>query len=243
MTKMNFPLAFKDKINTPEREKSLRYLSQEKKLDAREVNLFRDAINELYNRLEAAGLEKQEALINIKPIPTGFYRYMVANEGRYTHFKDAEDAAIEVNSEDLNRGLVEIWVTDNVAKKVVLYQDIQNQVEAGIQEIVGNEDLKIIVESSAGDFLDPNFMQTTLTPTVTKYFRPYNDDVVSWQWFRESGNTDEDRDSDQIWALDKNQPILHLEPEDFTPKVFDHGVTFICQAIVNGNEIITEVSL
>ena len=66
-----------------------------------------------------------EAKTTDTPPTTGFYRYIVHEEGTYTNFKNASNAAIVVTSGDLaiTNGVqandVFIEVLDNVAKKVV----------------------------------------------------------------------------------------------------------------------------
>lgn len=100
-----------------------------------------------------------------------------------------------------------------------------------VDEILGSDSLTLFIDSSAGDFLDADNLNTTFVPTVMRYFKDYTNDVVSWQWFRESGTTQEDQDADQIWSMDKNYPILELTPEDFTQNIHSGSVTFMCQAV------------
>lgn len=237
MAKVSFPIDLIDKENSPERELILRYLSSSQKLDASEVNLFRDAINELYNSILKAGLDRRKAEILTKPVPTGFYRYSVSTPGVYVYFLDINSNAIEVTTEDMSKGFVEIWVNDGVAEKVIQYINISDQVNDGINDIIGTDSLALFIDSSQGDTIAADDMQTTLTATVERYFKDFTPQVVSWQWFRESGDTQEDRDSDAIWAQDKTSRIIHLTNEDFTANIYNRSVTFTCQAIVN-NEII-----
>jgi len=105
-----------------------------------------------------------------------------------------------------------------------------NQIDERIEEIFGDDSLTIYIESSKGDLLDLDDLNTTLTPYVDRYFNDATDKVTSWQWYRESGITQEDKDADDIWAIDKNNRILNLTAEDFTHNIFEHGVTFICEA-------------
>lgn len=237
MSKSNFPIQFVDKENAPERERLLRYLSEEKKLDAREVNLFRDALNELWEKYVAAGLERQSTTLNTVPIPEGFHRYMISSPGTYINFIDKEGKPITVTTEDMGQGFVEIWVQDGVSEKVVQYLNIKDKVNDGINDIIGTDSLTLYIQSSAGDLLMADDLNTTLTPTVERYFKDYTNQVISWQWFRESGDTQEDRDSDELWSLDKQQKDLVLTTDDFTQNVHHHSIKFTCQAIVNNQQI------
>lgn len=237
MSKSNFPIQFVDKENAPERERLLRYLSEEKKLDAKEVNLFRDALNELWEKYVAAGLERQSTTLNTVPIPEGFHRYMISSPGTYINFIDKEGNPITVTTEDMGRGFVEIWVQDGVSEKVVQYLNIKDKVNDGINDIIGTDSLALFIDSSEGDTIAADNMQTTLTATVERYFKDFTPQVVSWQWFRESGDTQEDRDSDAMWAIDKTNRIINLTTVDFTANIYNRSVTFTCQAIVN-NELI-----
>lgn len=178
-----------------------------------------------------------EAKEHLYPEASGFWRYAVSEEGNYKHFKDAEGNAIVVTPDDLNKGFVEIWVTDGVAKKVILYQGIKNTITGNVENIIGTDSLALFIDSSEGDTIAADNMQTTLTATVERYFKDFTPQVVSWQWFRESGDTQEDRDSDAIWAQDKTSRIIHLTNEDFTANIYNRSVTFTCQAIVN-NEVV-----
>lgn len=107
-----------------------------------------------------------------------------------------------------------------------------------VDNIIGTDSMTLFIDSSEGETIAADNMQTTLTATVERYFKDWTDQVVSWQWFRESGDTQEDRDSDAIWSLDKTDRILPLTAPDFTPNIYSQSITFTCQAIVN-NQIIT----
>ncbi|EHO13853.1 hypothetical protein [Myroides odoratimimus] len=233
MSDVVFPISIIDKVNSPEREKLLSFLDPSKKLEADEVNLLRDAINELYLMVEKAGLYRQKAEPTTRPTPTGFWIYSVSTPGKYIYFIDKEGNAIDVYANDLSKGIVEIWVNNGVAEKVIQHINIEEQIE----DIIGQDDLQIFIESSKGYLLLADNLNTTLTPTVQRMFKDLSDKVTSWQWFRESGYTQEDKDSDELWALGKNQRILSLATEDFTLNVYDHSITFICQAIVDNKKI------
>ncbi|MFV0149742.1 phage tail protein [Empedobacter falsenii] len=122
--------------------------------------------------------------------------------------------------------------TGEISGKITFTSDSPafNQIDDRIEEIFGDDSLTIYIESSKGDLLDLDDLNTTLTPYVDRYFNDVTDKVTSWQWYRESGVTQEDIDADDIWAIDKNHRILNLTAEDFTHNIFEHGVTFICEA-------------
>lgn len=106
-----------------------------------------------------------------------------------------------------------------------------------VDDIIGTDSLNLFIDSSEGDTIAADNMQTTLTASVERYFKDFTNQVVSWQWFRESGDTQEDRDSDAMWAIDKTNRIINLTTVDFTANIYNRSVTFTCQAIVN-NELI-----
>lgn len=184
-----------------------------------------------------------EAKEHLYPEASGFWRYAVSEEGNYKHFKDAEGNAIVVTQADLQSGFVEIWVTNGVAKKVILYQGIKNTVSGSVENIIGTDSLTLFIESSAGDLLMADDLNTTLTPSVERYFKDYTEQVVQWQWFRESGTTQEDKDADGIWAMDKTSQILELQTDDFTHNIHTQAVTFVCQAIVNNQKITQKITI
>lgn len=106
-----------------------------------------------------------------------------------------------------------------------------------VDDIIGIDSMNMFIESSKGYLLMADDMNTTLTPTIQQYWKDLTYKAIDWQWYRESGPTQEDHDSDEIWALNKKTRILHLTPEDFTQNVYECSITFTCQAIVEGNEI------
>lgn len=108
--------------------------------------------------------------------------------------------------------------------------------EKDINDIIGETKYKLFIDSSSGESIDATDMSTTLTPYVDRYFEDYTDKVTNWQWFRESGKTKEDQDSDHIWSLDKTERVIYLTAEDFTHNIYEHAVTFICQAIIDNNK-------
>lgn len=232
-----FPLDFIDKINSPEREKLLRFLDSSQKLEAEEVNEIRDAINALYDMVQKAGLDRQKAEHTTKPFPTGFWRYSISSPGTYIYFLDIDGKPIEVTSNDLSQGIVEIWVNNGISEKVIQYINIEDQVIDEINNIIGENTLQIFIESTRGNLLIADDLNTTLIPSVQRYFKDFNDQVTSWQWYRESGSTQEDHDSDEIWSLGKNKRILDLTTEDFTLNVFERAITFTCIAIVAGEKL------
>lgn len=112
-----------------------------------------------------------------------------------------------------------------------------------VEDIIGTDSLALYIQSSAGDLLMADDLNTTLTPTVERYFKDYTNQVISWQWFRESGTTQEDRDSDELWSLDKQQKDLVLTTDDFTQNVHHHSIRFTCQAIVNNQQIEKSITI
>ncbi|MDR2223814.1 MAG: hypothetical protein LBE34_13930 [Flavobacteriaceae bacterium] len=112
-----------------------------------------------------------------------------------------------------------------------------------VDEIIGVDSLALFIDSSEGDFIDSMNMRTTLTATVERYFKDFTHQVVQWQWFRESGTTKEDQDSDAIWSLGKNKRIIELTQEDFTQNIYDHSITFMCQAIVEGQTLTAKMNV
>lgn len=178
-----------------------------------------------------------EAAPHLFPETSGFWRYAVAYDAVFKNFKDESGNPITVTAEDLKSGFVEIWVTDGISKKVILYSGVKDIIYNNVGSIVGEPKLHLFIDSSEGDTIAADNMQTTLTASVERYFKDFTNQVVSWQWFRESGDTQEDRDSDAMWAIDKTNRIIHLTNEDFTANIYNRSVTFTCQAIVN-NELI-----
>ncbi|EHQ43475.1 hypothetical protein [Myroides odoratus] len=112
-----------------------------------------------------------------------------------------------------------------------------------IEEIIGTDALHLFIDSSAGESISADYMQTTLTVTVERYFNNYSAEVVSWQWFRESGDTLEDRDSDAIWSQGKTEPVLHLTAEDFTANIHTRPIVFICQAMVHNQRLTAQTNI
>ncbi|MVX36228.1 hypothetical protein [Myroides sp. LoEW2-1] len=108
--------------------------------------------------------------------------------------------------------------------------------ESDIDDILGENKYKLFIDSSAGESIDAMDMSTTLTAYVDRYFDDITDKVASWQWFRESGKTKEDQDSDHIWSLDKTEREIYLTAKDFTQNIYEHPITFICQAIIENNQ-------
>ncbi|MGG5599303.1 hypothetical protein ACPDHJ_05815 [Myroides sp. C8-3] len=243
MNNVNFPIDIVQKINSPDRERLLRFLDSSQKLEADEVNLMRDGLNYLYELIQKAGLDRQKAEYTTKPIPTGFYRYSISAPGTYIYFLDAQGQPIIVYPEDMSSGIVEIWVNNGISEKVIQYINISEQVEEGINNILGKNSLTLFIDSSEGDFIDATNLRTILTATVERYFKDFTHQVIQWQWFRESGKTQADQDSDAIWSLGKNKRIIELTQEDFTQNIYDHSITFMCQAIVEGQTITARMSI
>ena len=98
-----------------------------------------------------------------------------------------------------------------------------------VDEIIGVDSMRMVVDSSAGDALNPNDLNTKLTPTILRYFKDYTSDAVGWQWKRFSG----DEAADTAWAKGKTKRVLELTPVDFTDAINKGNVSFMCEAVVN----------
>ncbi|MEC4083569.1 hypothetical protein [Myroides odoratimimus] len=98
-----------------------------------------------------------------------------------------------------------------------------------VDEIIGVDSMRLVVDSSAGDALNPNDLNTKLTPTILRYFKDYTSDAVGWQWSRFSG----DETADKAWSKGKTKRILELTPADFTDAINKGNVSFMCEAVVN----------
>lgn len=112
-----------------------------------------------------------------------------------------------------------------------------------VDDILGTDSLHLFIDSSEGETIAADNLQTTLTATVERYFNDFTNEVVSWQWFRESGNTQEDRDSDAIWSQGKTERIIHLTAADFTPNIYSRSIVFICQAIVQNQRLTAQTNI
>lgn len=98
-----------------------------------------------------------------------------------------------------------------------------------VDEIIGVDSMRMVVDSSAGDALNPNDLNTKLTPTILRYFKDYTSDAVGWQWSRFSG----DETADKVWSKGKTKRVLELTPVDFTDAINKGNVSFMCEAVVN----------
>ncbi|MFM9400779.1 hypothetical protein ACKLNQ_02430 [Myroides odoratimimus] len=98
-----------------------------------------------------------------------------------------------------------------------------------VDEIIGVDSMRMVVDSSAGDALNPNDLNTKLTPTILRYFKDYTSDAVGWQWSRFSG----DETADKAWSKGKTKRVLELTPVDFTDAINKGNVSFMCEAVVN----------
>ncbi|WP_233266087.1 hypothetical protein [Myroides fluvii] len=112
-----------------------------------------------------------------------------------------------------------------------------------VDDILGTDSLHLFIDSSEGETIAADNLQTTLTATVERYFNDFTNEVVSWQWFRESGDTQEDRDSDAIWSQGKTERIIHLTAADFTPNIHSRSIVFVCQAIVQNQKLIAKTNI
>lgn len=112
-----------------------------------------------------------------------------------------------------------------------------------IDDLIGTDSLRLFIDSSEGDLISADNLQTTLTATVERYFNDFTNEVVSWQWFRESGDAQEDRDSDAMWSVGKTSRIVHLTAADFTPNIYNRSIIFTCQAIVQNQRLTTQTAI
>lgn len=103
-----------------------------------------------------------------------------------------------------------------------------------VDEIIGVDSMRMVVDSSAGDALNPSDLNTKLTPTILRYFKDYTSDAVGWQWKRFSG----DEAADTAWAKGKNKRVLELTPIDFTDAINKGNVSFMCTAVVNNADVV-----
>lgn len=162
--------------------------------------------------IEARVIQKVDTEANWLSNPLKLYQGEIAFVSDKYNFK--------LNNTDIPKTFAEL---DYYAPDVKQIDDI-------VDVITGSGSLTLYIESSKGDLLDLDDLNTTLTPYVDRYFNDATDKVTSWKWYRESGITQEDKDADDIWAIDKNHRILNLTAEDFTHNILEHGVTFICEA-------------
>ncbi|MCP1997304.1 phage tail protein [Flavobacterium sp. HSC-61S13] len=139
--------------------------------------------------------------------------------------------------------LKDTYVMGHLVDKLAITTQKVNNIPARITDVLGTDSLSLFVESSAGELLDADNLNTSLTPTVMRYFKDFTNDVVKWQWYRESGTTQEDKDADEIWAIDKNTAVLELNAEDFTQNIHLGSVAFTCQATVNNETITVKIEI
>lgn len=70
---------------------------------------------------------------------------------------------------------------------------------------------------------------------VYNYFAEITDDVVSWEWTRDSGNAAQDED----WNEGKTQKVLNLTRADFPSNFEERDTTFKLKAVLLNGSIIT----
>lgn len=130
--------------------------------------------------------------------------------------------------------------TGEISGKITFTSDSPalNQIDDRIEEIFGDDSLTLYITSTKGDLLDIDDLNTTLVVSVDRYFKDVTDEVISWQWTRESGLSQEAQDADEMWKIGKTTKDLVLTPADFTSDIFEYGHTFICTALFEGNKTI-----
>jgi hypothetical protein len=71
---------------------------------------------------------------------------------------------------------------------------------------------------------------------VYNYFADISENVVSWEWFRISGNVQEDA----VWKQNKNTAILELTQADFTDRIEERDIEFRLKATLNNGFIVED---
>lgn len=114
------------------------------------------------------------------------------------------------------------------------------QLEKIVEDTLGTGDLRMEIDSSAGNlFVDDN-IDTTLTAKVLRYFKDVTGEVTRWEWTRESGTELVDIASDAIWNEDHSsaRESVHITKDD----VRTDSVKFICEATVGAAKVREEVT-
>ena len=115
---------------------------------------------------------------------------------------------------------------------------VSQAISSLVKDVIGDNYLTLYITSTKGDLLDIDDLNTTLIVSVDRYFKDVTDEVISWQWTRESGLSQEAQDADEMWKIGKTTKDLVLTPADFTEDIFEYGHTFICTALLEGNKTI-----
>lgn len=115
------------------------------------------------------------------------------------------------------------------------------QLEKIVQDTLGAGDLRMEIDSSAGNFIVDNKIDTTLTAKVLRYFNNVTSDVTKWEWSRESGTDLVDIASDAIWNDDHSsaRESVHITEAD----VPTNSVKFICEATIGTVKVREEMKL
>ena len=115
------------------------------------------------------------------------------------------------------------------------------QLEKIVQDTLGTGDLRMEIDSSAGNFIVDNKIDTTLTAKVLRYFNNVTSDVTKWEWSRESGTDLVDIASDAIWNDDHSsaRESVHITEAD----VPTNSVKFICEATIGTVKVREEMKL
>lgn len=128
------------------------------------------------------------------------------------------------------------FVATGLLKAIISKEDIDGA--------IGQKDrFTLFIDSSKGDSIDASDMSTTLTAYVDEYFNDVTDSVTSWQWFRESGKTQEAIDSDEIWKIGKNERSVYLKSVDFTDRIYEQGIVFTCEAVIDEFKLVTKTTI
>lgn len=76
-------------------------------------------------QLDFASINNQYyATLTTIPISEGFFIYNINKAGVYSHFLDEQEDPIEVSTEEINKGIVQIWVDNGVSQKVTKEIDV-----------------------------------------------------------------------------------------------------------------------
>ena len=78
-----------------------------------------------------------------------------------------------------------------------------------------------------------------LEATVFKFLKNINDDVIKWEWSRDTGDAGNDNHWSEVRKIDNGKNKIMITEND----VNEDSVTFICEATVETFKIKTEITL
>lgn len=179
----------------------------------------------------SGSITTSQELSDLDLLPNGIYEAQTS--GVYKNGLTAKEGYYTLFRKDENKWSVDLEIKMPVQDLSEILQRLQN-----LEEIFGDDSLTLYITSTKGDLLDLDDLNTTLVVSVDRYFKDVTDEVISWQWTRESGLSQEAQDADEIWKIGKTTKDLVLTPADFTSDIFEYGHTFICTALLEGNKTI-----